>query len=165
MERELRLKVSLRAQERYVTQLIHAWHNATICVTWPIYACGMTHDSHTCVARVIFAWYAAFTCVTWDFHVCHDMHTRDSFQRITWRSHMCDMMRSHVWHDSFQRTLVRTTPCERRVVWGRQQKWNQYCYWKKKPARNITRSTPWAGPRCSWVYNYTSVYTYIHRYI
>jgi len=165
MERKLHLKVSLRAQERYVTQLIHAWHNATICVTWPIHVCGMTHDSHTCVVRVIYAWYAAFTCVTWDLHMCVMICTRatHSNEHVTL---------THVWHDAFTR-VTRLVPAHTSTYHPMREtcrlrsttKMKSLLLLKKKLARNITRSTPWAGPRCSWVYYYISVDTYIHRYI
>jgi len=76
------------------------WHYSFICATWLIYE---RHDSF--MRQMTQVWQ------TWLMHERHDLFSRDmthlsylvwhdSFTRVTWLIHMCDMTHSHVWHDS-----------------------------------------------------------------
>ena len=73
----------------------------SICVTWLIHMCDMTHS---------YVWHNSFICVTWLIHVAWPIHMcdmthsyvwHDSFICVTWLIHMCDMTHSYVVHDSF----------------------------------------------------------------
>ena len=68
---------------------------ASMCVTWLIHMCDMTH-SHV--------WHDWFTCVTWLIHICDMTHSyvwHDAFTWVTWLIHMCDMKHSYIWHNSW----------------------------------------------------------------
>jgi len=76
-------------------QLRHPHPQASVCVTWLIHMCGVTHS---------YVWHDSFICVTWLINMCHMTHSHvwhNSFICVTWLIHMCDMIPSHVWHDPF----------------------------------------------------------------
>jgi len=48
-------------------------------------------------------WHDSFTRVTWLIHMCDMTHShvwRDSRTCVTWPVHMCDMARSYAWYNS-----------------------------------------------------------------
>ena len=73
---------------------MYVWRESSICETWLIHMCDMTHS---CV------WHDSFICVTWLIHMCDMTHScvwHASFVCETWLFHARDMTRSCVWHDS-----------------------------------------------------------------
>jgi len=69
---------------------LYVWHDYFICVTWLIHMSsfpGLKPGDKWCLCAA-------------RWKVCHD-----SFTCGTWLIHMCDMMHSHVWHDSSYVTI------------------------------------------------------------
>jgi len=67
-------------------------------------------------------WHDSFIRVTWLIHMCDVTHSyvwHDSFIRVTWPIHMCDMTHSYVWHDSCIRVtwLIHTSDMTLSDVW------------------------------------------------
>jgi len=64
------------------------------------------------------SWSTIYVLSRWHIYMCdvtrsHVWH--DSFTSVIWLVHMCDMTRSHVWHDSF--TSVTYDMSHSRVTW------------------------------------------------
>ena len=73
------------------------WHDSPICVICVMCVmCVMCYYSYV--------WHDSFIRVTWLIHTCDMNHSNvwhDSFICVTWLIHICDMTHSYVWHDSF----------------------------------------------------------------
>ena len=89
--------------------------DASRCVTWLGDMCAVTCmyvwcDAIVCDLCVCVMWHSGL-CAASRWCVRHDacarilplhMHTRcDSFTRVAWRIHMCDIPHLHVWHASY----------------------------------------------------------------
>ena len=126
----------------------YVWHDSFIRVTWLIHTCDMTHsyvwhDSLirisdiflflvyttriytrlSCYKRILYMFqHDSFIRVTWPIHTCDMTHLcvwHDSFIRVTWLTYTCDMTRSYVCHDSFIRVtwLIHTCAMTHSYVW------------------------------------------------
>jgi len=80
---------------------LHEWHASFICAPWLIHKRDLQNYTYEGVMSHIWMSHVthmdkachmcdSFVCVTW----------LDSFICVTWLIHMCDMVHSHVWHDS-----------------------------------------------------------------
>jgi len=78
------------------TDMQHVWHDSFISLTWLMHVCN-THDRH------MSDWHNFFTLVT----------------RVTWLIPTCDIIDSHVWHDSFPRVtwLIQTRDMTHPHMW------------------------------------------------
>ena len=67
-----------------------------------------------------YVWHDSFIRVTWLIHMCDIADSlHDSFICVTWLIHMCDMTHSYVWHDSFicVTWLIRMCDMTHSCVW------------------------------------------------
>jgi len=118
-----------------------AW--PSICVTWLISMCDMTHSY-----------------VTWLIHMCGTEPAVYRAHRLgivcgTWLIHLVDMTHSYVWHDSF---IKQGRPCTVHIIWESQHG----C-----PVCQLS------DYRCTYihiyiyiyVFMYVCIYIHIHTYI
>ena len=117
-------------RDRYEVSCIRLFRKCasmSVCETWLIHMCDMTHsnvwhDSRLYICDMTYSnvrckWIfrtctSMSTCETWLIHMCNMTHSyvwHDSFIRVTRLIHMCDMTHSYVWHDSFIRVTRLTT--------------------------------------------------------
>ena len=95
-----------------------------VCDVTRPHVCNVTLMNESCHSLRITCclWHDSFTRVTWLIHTCDMTHSQgghDSFTRVTWRIHTCDMTHSHVWHDSFTRVtwLIHTSDMTHSHMW------------------------------------------------
>jgi len=109
------------------TSCIHLWHDASMCATWLIHMCPMTHS---CMCH------DSFICLTWLVHMCDITHytcdmthpcvRHDLFMCVPSLIHKCPMTHSYVSHDSFVYVPWRIRAgdsfiCEIRLIHTREQ--------------------------------------------
>jgi len=80
----------------YMCDVTHwyMWHDSSLCATWLILMCDMTH-SHM---------------------QCNTLCLCDRYCAGTWLIHMCDMTRAYVWHDSFWCVTRRIDICRNNAL-------------------------------------------------
>jgi len=127
-------------RDRYEVSCIRLFRKCasmSVCETWLIHMCDMTHsnvwhDSRLYICDMTYSnvrckWIfrtctSMSTCETWLIHMCNMTHSyvwHDSFIRVTRLIHMCDMTHSYVWHDSFIRVtrLIHMCDMTHSYVW------------------------------------------------